>query len=60
MTQIFIISLILLSAVTSAGYILNKNFTVHCGLAIGYENTKSKINSLKTEREKLENFCKFY
>ena len=38
---------------------LNKNFTVHCGLAIGYENTKSKINNLKTEREKLENFCKF-
>ncbi len=38
---------------------LNKNFTTHCGLAIGYENTKSKINSLKTEREKLENFCKF-
>ena len=39
---------------------LNKNFTVHCGLAIGYKNTKSKINKLKTEREKLENFCKFF
>ena len=38
---------------------LNKNFTVHCGLAIGYENKKDRINSLKTEREKLENFCKF-
>ena len=38
---------------------LNKNYTVHCGLAIGYENVKSKINTLKTEREKLENFCKF-
>ena len=38
---------------------LNKNFTVHCGLAIGYENKKKKINSLKTEREQLENFCKF-
>ena len=24
------------------------------------EDTKSRINSLKTEREKLENFCKFY
>ena len=39
---------------------LKKNFTVHCGLAIGYENSKSKINTLKTEREKLEKFCKFY
>ena len=39
---------------------INKNFTVHCGLAIGYENTKSKINTLKTEREELENFCKFF
>ena len=38
---------------------LNKNFTVHCGLAIGYENTRSKVNALKTERERLENFCKF-
>ncbi|MAH88907.1 MAG: nitroreductase [Pelagibacterales bacterium] len=38
---------------------LNKNYTVHCGLAIGYENKKNKINSLETEREKLENFCKF-
>ena len=38
---------------------LNENFTVHCGLAIGYENTKNKINTLKTERASLENFCKF-
>ncbi len=37
---------------------LKKNFTVHCGMAIGFENEKSKINSLKTEREKIENFCK--
>ena len=37
---------------------LNKNFTVHCGMAIGFENEKSKINTLKTEREKLDNFCK--
>ena len=36
---------------------LQKNFTVHCGMAIGYENQKNKINNLKTEREKLENFC---
>jgi len=27
-------------------------------MAIGFENEKSKINSLKTEREKIENFCK--
>ena len=38
---------------------LDKNFTVHCGLAIGYENTKNKINTLKTERASLESFCKF-
>ncbi len=38
---------------------LKENYTVHCGLAMGYENTKSKINSLKTERENIENFCKF-
>ena len=38
---------------------LKDNYTVHCGLAMGYENTKSKINSLKTERENVENFCKF-
>ena len=38
---------------------LKDNYTVHCGLAMGYENTKSKINSLKTERENVENFCNF-
>ena len=38
---------------------LKKNFTVHCGMAIGYENKKNKINSLVTEREKIDNFCKF-
>ena len=37
---------------------LNSNFTVHCGIAIGYENISSKINNLKTDREKLEGFCK--
>ena len=39
---------------------LNKNFTVHCGMAIGYENEKDKINDLRTERENIKNFCKFY
>ena len=38
---------------------LDKNFTIHCGLAIGYENKRSKINSLKTERERIDTFCKF-
>ena len=33
---------------------LNKNFTVHCGMAIGYSNIKSKVNSLITEKAKLK------
>ncbi|MBF95763.1 MAG: nitroreductase [Pelagibacterales bacterium] len=37
---------------------LENNFTVHCGMAIGYENKNNNINTLKTEREKLDNFCK--
>ena len=38
---------------------LKKNFTVHCGMAIGYENKRNKINTLVTQREKIDNFCKF-
>jgi len=38
---------------------LDKNYTVHCGMAIGYSNDKHKINKLKTERENINNFCKF-
>ena len=38
---------------------LKKNYTVHCGLAIGYENKKAEINKLITEREHIDNFCKF-
>ena len=38
---------------------IKTNFTVHCGMAIGYLEEKSKINSLITEREKVTNFCKF-
>ena len=38
---------------------LDKNYTVHCGMAIGYSNDKKKVNNLKTEREKIDNFCKF-
>ena len=30
---------------------LDKNYTVHCGMAIGYANDKNKVNNLKTERE---------
>ena len=37
---------------------LKRNYTVHCGMAIGFENQKNKINNLKTEREKVENFSK--
>ena len=39
---------------------LDKNFTVHCGMAIGYQDEKNKVNKLKTERENIKNFCKFY
>ena len=39
---------------------LDKNFTVHCGMAIGYEDEKNKVNDLETEREDIKNFCKFY
>ena len=39
---------------------LHENYTVHCGMAIGYANLKSNINSLRTERESINVFCKFY
>ena len=39
---------------------LDKNFTVHCGMAIGYQDEKNKVNKLKTERENIKHFCKFY
>ena len=39
---------------------LKENFTVHCGMAIGYENEKNKVNNLRTERESIKSFCKFY
>ncbi len=39
---------------------LKRNFTVHCGMAIGFENKKDVVNNLKTERESIETFCKFY
>ncbi len=38
---------------------LKKNYTVHCGLAIGYENKKAEVNKLITERESIDTFCKF-
>ena len=38
---------------------IKRNFTVHCGMAIGYMEEKSKINGLVTEREKVSDFCKF-
>jgi len=38
---------------------LKKNFTIHCGMAIGYENKKAKVNKLKTNRDEVDVFCKF-
>ena len=38
---------------------LKENFTVHCGMAIGYENDKSPVNKLKTSRDELSVFCQF-
>ena len=38
---------------------LKKNFTIHCGMAIGYENEKAKINKLKTYRDDISTFCEF-
>ncbi len=38
---------------------LKDNHTVHCGMALGYENKNAKINKLKTEREKVNNFTIF-
>ena len=38
---------------------LKKNLTVHCGMALGYGNNKSKVNSLVTERAEINEFCKF-
>ena len=38
---------------------LKENFTVHCGMAIGYENYKSPVNKLKTSRDELSVFCQF-
>ncbi len=39
---------------------LKSNYTVHCGMAIGYMQENAKINNLQTEREKTSVFCKFY
>ena len=38
---------------------LDKNFTVHCGMAIGYRNKNAKVNSLIAERANINDFCKF-
>ena len=38
---------------------LNENFTIHCGMAIGYENNKASVNKLKTSRDEVSTFCKF-
>ena len=38
---------------------IEKNFTVHVGLALGYINEKSKVNQLLTERNKVDNFTTF-
>ena len=38
---------------------LKENFTVHCGMVIGYENDKAPINKLKTSRDEVSVFCEF-
>ena len=38
---------------------LKENFTIHCGMAIGYENNKAPVNKLKTSRDEVSAFCKF-
>ena len=38
---------------------IDKNFIVHCGMALGYEDESKLINSLKTERESLDKFVEF-
>jgi nitroreductase len=30
-----------------------------CGMAIGYEDTAAAVNSLRTDRAPLEQFCRF-
>ncbi len=38
---------------------LKTNFTVHCGMAIGYSRDNAKVNSLVTERAEIKDFCEF-
>ncbi len=38
---------------------INKNFTVHCGLALGYIDNSATVNNLVTERNNINNFTTF-
>ena len=37
-----------------------KDYTLICGIAIGYEDTQAKVNNYRTEREPLENIVDFF
>ena len=39
---------------------IKKNLTIHCGMALGYIDQNAKVNSLNTEREEINSFCKFF
>eukprot|EP00483_Globobulimina_turgida_P008111 UN08127 len=38
---------------------IDKKELLFCGMCIGYKNPTAKVNTLRAEREKLENFAKF-
>ena len=39
---------------------IKKNLTIHCGMALGYVDQNAEVNSLNTEREEINSFCKFF
>ena len=39
---------------------INDNYIIHCGLSLGWEETSQKVNDLRTVREDLDDFVRFY
>ncbi len=39
---------------------IDENKLLLCGIALGFEDKDAKVNSFRTSRAKLEEFCKFY